>query len=116
MDGRVQLPVIRYLQRRFNAEYVDTITEPGPNRILADEKGTALVRRSILDRITISIERHDSVGMAIVGHYDCAGNPVPEAEQIAHIKRAMQFLRRQFEDMAIVGLWVDENWDVHEVY
>ncbi len=115
MDGRIQLPVIRYLQRYFNAEYVDTITEPGPNRILADEKADMSIRQNILDRVTISIERHASVGMAIVGHYDCAGNPVPEATQIAQIKQAMQFLRQQFEDMAVIGLWVDENWNVHEV-
>ncbi|MGI9568583.1 MAG: carbonic anhydrase, partial [Desulfobulbia bacterium] len=25
MDGRVQLPVIRYLQKRFNVDYVDSI-------------------------------------------------------------------------------------------
>ncbi|RKX75878.1 MAG: hypothetical protein DRP87_13470 [Spirochaetes bacterium] len=35
MDGRVQLAVIKYLQRRFDVDYVDTITEPGPNLILA---------------------------------------------------------------------------------
>ena len=29
IDGRVQLPVIRYLQKRFDAEYVDSITEAG---------------------------------------------------------------------------------------
>jgi len=31
MDGRVQLPVINYLKERFSANYVDMITEPGPN-------------------------------------------------------------------------------------
>ena len=29
MDGRVQLPVIKFLQERFKAEYVDIISEPG---------------------------------------------------------------------------------------
>ena len=31
MDGRVQLPVIRFLQERFKVDYVDVISEPGPN-------------------------------------------------------------------------------------
>lgn len=115
MDGRVQLPVIQYLQRHFNAEYVDTITEPGPNRILADEKADSSVRQNILDRTIISIERHASVGIAIIGHYDCAGNPVSDATQIAQIKQATQVLRQQFEDMTIIGLWVDENWNVHNI-
>ncbi len=37
MDGRVQLPVIKYLQKHFNVDYVDSITEPGPNLILAKQ-------------------------------------------------------------------------------
>jgi len=32
MDGRVQIPVISFLEERFNARYVDVISEPGPNR------------------------------------------------------------------------------------
>jgi hypothetical protein len=35
MDGRVQLPVNAYLRERFGADFVDTITEPGPNAVLA---------------------------------------------------------------------------------
>jgi hypothetical protein len=37
MDGRVQLPVNKYLQKRFNVAYVDSITEAGPVRIISDE-------------------------------------------------------------------------------
>ena len=33
MDGRVQLPVIRYLQERFEVPYVDSITEVGPSGV-----------------------------------------------------------------------------------
>ena len=36
MDGRVQLPVIRYLQDRIEVLYVDSVTEPGPVRSLAE--------------------------------------------------------------------------------
>jgi len=34
MDGRVQLPVITYLQKRFGVEHVDSITAAGPNRLV----------------------------------------------------------------------------------
>jgi hypothetical protein len=30
MDGRVQLPVIHFMQQHTKARYVDTVTEPGP--------------------------------------------------------------------------------------
>jgi hypothetical protein len=38
MDGRVQLPVIEWLKKEYEADYVDMITEPGPNKILAENK------------------------------------------------------------------------------
>ncbi len=114
MDGRVQLPVIVHLQKRFDVEYVDSITEAGPNRILAERRDPVLVR-SILERVKISMENHGSVGVAIVGHYDCAGNPALRDEQIIHIQKAVRFLRQQYGDIEIIGLWVDKNWEVHEV-
>ena len=114
MDGRVQLPVIRYLQMRFNVDYVDCITEAGPDLILSESKDTIVIQ-SIFDRLEISIENHQSVGVAIVGHHDCAGNPAPKEEQIKHIQKAVELLRVQFENLEIIGLWVDENWKVQEV-
>lgn len=113
IDGRVQLPVIHHLQQHFDAEYVDSITEPGPNKILAE--GTdAEVIQSILHRLRISVEKHNSVGVAIVGHHDCAANPAGKDEQIAHIQAAIQYLREHYPTLDILGLWVDEHWGVQE--
>lgn len=114
MDGRIQLPVIHYLQERFDAAHVDTISEAGPNRILADRKNTASIR-SILERLRISIENHKSTKVAVVGHYDCAGNPAPKEDQIDHLQKAVDFISGQHQNIEIIGLWVDENWEVHEV-
>ena len=114
MDGRVQLPVITYLQKRFDAQYVDSITEAGPNLILSEQKRTGSIQ-AILERLKISIENHDSTGIAIVGHHDCAGNPAGQHDQIAHIQKAMEFLRQHHADLEMVGLWVDRNWEIHEV-
>ncbi len=114
MDGRVQLPVIRYLQERFSVEYVDAITEPGPNLILSEKIDSNLVK-SILDRIKISVEHHHSVGIAVIGHYDCAGNPASKEEQIGHIHDSIRFISSYYIDIEIIGLWVDENWTVSEI-
>ena len=114
MDGRVQLPVIRYLQGRFNVEHVDSITEPGPNLILAKRTDEDLVQ-SILRRINISMERHSSVAIALAGHYECAGNPASQKEQKQHLVAGIDFLSLQYRDIQIIGLWVDENWKVHEI-
>ena len=114
MDGRVQQPVTKYMQKRFDADVVDAITEPGPIKILA--AGTDLSKiQSIIERLKISIEVHDSIGIAVVGHYDCAGNPVTEKEQLIQIEKAVNFLNQKYNDIEIIGLWVDENWTVNEL-
>ena len=114
MDGRVQMPVIRYLQNRFNVDYVDSITEAGPDLILSETKDTIAVK-TILDRLEISIEKHHSVGIAIVGHHDCAGNPVPKEDHIKHIQKSVTLLRQQYENLEIIGLWVGQDWEVKEI-
>ena len=114
MDGRVQLPVISFLQKRFNAEYVDSITEAGPNRILAEEAPFGNLE-SIYRRLDISVFKHGSVGIAVAGHYDCAGNPEPKDVQNDHVRKALKLLKRKYEKIEIIGLWVDEHWTVHEV-
>jgi len=114
MDGRVQLPVIDYLQKRFNAEYVDVISEPGPNHIPA-KKTNFNLEESIFDRIEISVNQHHSIGIAVVGHHDCAGNPAPKADQISHVRDAIKVVSQRYSGISIIGLWVDENWEVSEI-
>ena len=114
MDGRVQLPVIAYLRERFNVQYVDSITEPGPNAILATQTDPHAIK-SILARVRISLEHHGSIAIAVVGHHGCAGNPASEEEQADHTRDAVRTISLQFPDIAVIGLWVDENWEVSEV-
>jgi carbonic anhydrase len=113
MDGRVQLPVINYSKERFKVSYVDSITEPGPNLILAKQSDKVAIQ-SIILRVKISVEKHKSVGIAIVGHYDCSGNPSVKEDQLIHLKDSIGYLRQYF-DIEIIALWVDENWKVNEI-
>ena len=114
MDGRVQLPVIHFLQKRFDAEYVDAITDPGPNRILSEQADKNTIE-SILLRVGISVNKHGSKGIAMVGHYDCAGNPAGKDEQDSQTRTAVALLKEHFGDTEIIALWVDENWNVSEM-
>jgi hypothetical protein len=113
MDGRVQLPVNKYLQKRFNVEYVDSITEAGPVRIISDEWGSDAAQ-SIVKKVELSIKMHQSVGIAIVCHHDCAGNPITLSSQIIQIKRSISLFKNQFNNIETIGLSVDENWQVNE--
>jgi len=114
MDGRVQLPVIKYLQERFSVDYVDSITEPGPNLILAQQTNIDIME-SIFNRLKISVDHHGSVGIAVAGHYDCAGNPATKEQQTVHTLDAIRCIKSRYSDCEIIGLWVDENWKVSEL-
>lgn len=111
IDGRVQIPVIRFLEGRFDVDYVDVVSEPGPNRILADQQDSYAVD-SILNRVAISVEYHGSVGIAVIGHHDCAGNPATREEQGEDTLTAVDFLREMYPGLPVIGLWVDEDWSV----
>jgi len=111
MDGRVQLPVIEFLKKYFKANYVDMITEPGPNLILSEGKDQNIIK-SIDDRLDISINKHDSVGVAIVGHSDCAGNPSEKNEQNIQTKSAIKYIKNSYNDIDVIGLWIDKDFNV----
>jgi len=114
MDGRVQLPVIQFLQHRFEAEHVDSVTEPGPIKAMAEDQDGAMVA-SIRERVDISIHKHGSIALAIVAHYDCAGNPLTKEEQLPQLEKAVTFARATWPQATVIGLWVDEQWQVSEV-
>ena len=114
MDGRIQLPVIEYLKGRFCVDYVDSITEPGPNLILAQKTNVNVVE-SIFNRIKISVDHHGSVGIAVAGHYGCAGNPSTKEEQTEHTIEAIQCIKGEYSNLEVIGLWIDENWKVTEL-
>jgi hypothetical protein len=114
MDGRTQLPVIEYLMKRCNVEYVDSVTEAGPVRWLAEHQDSPETA-AILRRVRISTEKHGSRVVALVTHHDCAGNPVPKDRQMKQLEVALSFLRDKLPDIEVVGLWVTDSWQVQEV-
>ena len=114
MDGRTQLPVNEWLRRRHSVDYVDTITEPGPVAILSgttDEAAIAGLRR----RVAISVEKHGSRAVAIVAHYDCAGNPRPKPEQLEQLRLAAATVDSWGLGVAVELLWVGDDWQVEPV-
>ena len=114
MDGRVQTPVIEFMTTEYGVDFVDMITEPGPIRALSSESEGSIVA-SIRRRVEISVEKHDSKLIAIVGHYDCAGNPVGKDAQLQQIRTAIKTVEAWKCSTRVVGLWVDNNWEAYEV-
>ena len=114
MDGRVQLPTHEWLMNTLGVDCVDTITEPGPIKILAENKDPAGIE-SIKRRVDISVTKHGSRCIAVLGHYDCAGNPVDKPTQIEQIRKSLQTIASWGFPVKIIGLWIDENWRVNEI-
>jgi carbonic anhydrase len=113
MDGRVQEPVIMWFKIKKGMDYVDTITEPGPIKALSE--GDAAVTESIRRRVLVSTEKHGSRIIAVVGHHDCAGNPVPKDEQLAQISLVIDLVKSWNTGAEVIGLYVNEMWNVEEV-
>ena len=75
MDGRVQKPVFNFICANYGVDFIDMITEPGPIKILSENHDKFTIE-SLRLKTALSIDKHKSNLIAIIGHHDCAGNPV----------------------------------------
>lgn len=113
IDGRTQLPVIKWMKGNLSLDYIDLVTEPGMDKVLSQDNSSVLGR--IRRNTEISLEAHDSRVIAVVGHFDCAANPVSPHKHIEEIKESMRTVISWNLGVKVVGLWVDELWEVHQV-
>ena len=114
MDGRVQLPVIEYIKTEYGVDYVDMITLPGPNRILAEGSDESALE-AVKQRLSISVDRHGSRLIVVAGHHDCAGNPTGRQTQTSHTLAAIELVRSWYPALEVVGLWINESWEVEQI-
>ncbi len=113
IDGRVQLPLIIWMKEKYHLDYVDSVTEAGPDKIMA-EHGPEIP--SIINRVNISVKAHGSKILVIAGHYDCAANPVDEAMHRAQIKSAILTARSWNLPLDnIIGVWINKDWEPEEI-
>ena len=111
MDGRIQIPLTNWIKENFSVDYVDTITEPGIDKLVADNTDL----ESIKMKVGISINKHESELIVLSGHYDCAGNPVSNEEHITHIKKGIEVISSWNLGVKVVGVWVDDTWKINTV-
>ncbi|MFH1305620.1 MAG: carbonic anhydrase [Candidatus Omnitrophota bacterium] len=110
IDGRVQKPVIEFMQKSFCVDHVDMITEPGPNKILAEGVDINVIE-SLKKKVGVSVENHNARIIAVVAHYGCAGNPESEDAQKEHLRKAVSVVASWgFPVKKIIALWLDENF------
>jgi hypothetical protein len=109
MDGRVQLPVTNWLKGKYALDFIDMITEPGPDKMLT--QGSPAQVESIKSRVLISVNAHGSQTILIAAHHDCAGNPVSKEEHIRQVKEGVKILQSwKLPVNNIIGAWINDNW------
>lgn len=111
MDGRIQIPLANWIKENYSVDFVDTITEPGVDKKVAESSDLD----SIKTKVGISINAHKSGLIVVSGHHDCAGNPVSEEEHIAHIKKCVDVITSWNLGVKVVGAWVDDTWTVRTI-
>jgi len=92
IDGRIQRSVTELAMQNFGADYVDLITELGPEKLLSENIASDIIE-SIKRRTLISITKHKSKIVIITGHHDCAANPATEEEHRRQIKVAVENIK-----------------------
>ena len=111
MDGRTQLPVINWMKGKYALDFVDMITEPGPDKMLT--QGSPAQVESIKSRVLISVNAHGSETIVMIGHHDCAGNPVSKEEHIRQVKECVKVLQSwKLPVKNILGVWINDNWTI----
>lgn len=113
IDGRAQKPVEEWLKSHYHADFVDMITEPGPD--LAFCTGVAVAIEELKHKVEISVNAHHSHVVAAACHYDCAGNPVSANEHKKEIERASNIIKSWKLPVEVVALWINRKWEVERV-
>ena len=106
IDGRVQQPVADWMKLNTNVEYVDLITEPGPDKVLSSE--TTYVVDEIIRKVTFSVKYHESPVVALCGHHDCAANDADREGHIEQIMEGIRVLQSYSLNVRLIGLWQNE--------
>jgi hypothetical protein len=114
MDGRTQLPVTDWLKGRYGLDYVDMITEPGPDKMLSQGRPDQV--ESIKSRVMISVNAHGSQTILVASHHDCAGNPVTKEEHIRMVRDCLKVVKSwNLPVKEVVGVWINDRWAVEPV-
>ena len=111
MDGRIQIPLAKWIKENFSFDYVDAITEPGVDKSITKDS----IIESIKTKVGISVNAHKSKLIVFSGHYDCAANPVSNEEHVEFIKKGVEVISSWNLGAKVIGVWVDDSWNVNTV-
>lgn len=110
MDGRVQAVIAEFGRKKFGVKYPDTITEAGIVGNLARESVDQSLMSSLKFKIIdVSIGKHNSLGVVVHGHAECAGNPVEDEKQKDDVRKSVQVVQSLVGSTPVVGVFVKRS-------
>ena len=101
------------MRRTYGVDYVDLITEPGPEWALTDPT-RARVQAAIYRNARFSVEGHDAELIAVTAHDDCLGNDADSGTRLAQLRAAQHLVTGWDLGVDVIGLWVHMDGTVEE--
>ncbi len=112
IDGRAQLPASDWVRFHGGVDYVDTITEPGIVKSLSS--GNRRVIEYVREKLEVSVNLHQTEIVAVIGHFDCAANPVEFEAHKKQIEKSAELITGWKFPLRVAGLYVNE-WNSVDV-
>lgn len=97
IDGRITGLVVDRLRTTWGVDHVDVVTTPGP------ETPSALAAPHLWDALQVSVDRHGTHEVAVVGHTDCAANPAADDDRRRQIRDAVAVARTRLPGTTVTG-------------
>lgn len=121
VDWRLHQPevdIVGKVREHLGVEVIDVQSIPGPDGIL--KAGREGDRDAVLGWFKLLIGAHHPSTLAVIGHYDCAGNRADDAVHDSNSKEVVEFLKKEtgFEGpiVALVATYTsDTEWGLKEV-
>lgn len=106
MDGRGQEVVIDFVKKQFKVDYVDTITDAGIVKHIAHTHNQEYLDNIRIKIVDVSARKHNSRGIVVWGHNDCAGNPVDDDHHKADVLKAAERVSRMEPGVEVVPIFL----------
>ena len=114
IDGRVHLPLIKWIKEKHEVAFVDIITIPGPDKVISKNSEEDL--KNVKHALNLSLNVNGSEKIILAGHYDCRANNVSHEEHISLIKKGVEIISTWgISNAEVTGVWVNEKSEVEIV-
>ena len=96
------------MREHYPVEFIDSITEPGMDAWINNM--TPEQRAWVKRKIEISTKGHGSRVITVVGHDECAGNPVEPHQHHIESLRGAQIVREILAELGVLDAEVIPIW------